>query len=160
MLRVKIGNLSLGISFQRETVLTESTTFKHSPTYEVRATYCNLHRLTVDGKTDAIIARAYAKADSRDSFNLEAGRKLALTRAMRQLPAILNKDARTVVWGAYLDRPRPVSKPKAPVKVQPAEEAIKVIMEGSPSSLTMPDGFRDPVAVAIHRLDLNAGEVH
>lgn len=162
MLRVKLDKLDLGITFQREYVAT-SGGVGSTQSYLLRATYCNLHRLTGDGKTDAIIARSFVKADSRTNFNSEEGRKKALTRSLRQL-GMLRAD-RTLVWAAYLGRPRPVSKPKVTdaVKVQPAEEAIRAIMEGSAGPLAeqpqQADGYREPNRAFVG-LDLNAGEIH
>lgn len=153
MITVKLGNRTLGITFQRELIPASAANPSH-----VRATWCELHRLAppvtgANGKithmTEAIVARAYARCAKRDNFNLEAGRKLALTRALKSYG--LTRDQRGLVWSAYLDRPRPTSKPRAqaPVKVQPVEDAILTILEGSPSS----------VRSQVH-LDLNAGERH
>lgn len=117
MLRVQLPTLLLGISFQREYVNARSKK-GHGPNVELRSTACELHRLNAEGKSEAIIGRGYVKCDSRDSFRLEVGRKKALARALRVLQ--LTKANRTTVWQTYLDRPRPVSKPKpAAVKLQP-----------------------------------------
>lgn len=152
MIRVKLGNRTLGITFQRETIEPSA----NNPRY-VRATWCELHRLAPDGKTEAIVARSYAKCAKRDRFSLESGRKLALARALKQYS--MKREERTIVWNTYLDRPRPVSKPKAEaVKVQPAEPVLDLdLIDGSQQA----DGFLDVDRDRhIHSLDLHAGEVH
>lgn len=185
MLRVTLSNRILGIAFQYEYEKGEVLPSTGDGTqgeivnlYPKRA-WCELHRLAAqapdkDGKvtfkSEAIVARSGALVSHREpgGFKYDKGRKLSLTRALKQYG--LTRDDREIVWRAYLDRPRPVSKPKlkASVKVQPAEEAIRTILEGSPNVGQQADGYRepapritrDPVAAAIHRLDLNAGEVH
>lgn len=156
MIRVKLGNRTLGVTFQREFIpalIRETLKGRMSEDApQVRATYCELHRLDDNGQSEAIVARSRARCARQDNFSFEAGRKLSLARALKQYG--LTRDERSRVWSIYLDRPRPVSRPK--VKVQPP-----LILEGSPAGMGAgdhADGYREPAQVHA-QLDLNAGEV-
>jgi hypothetical protein len=74
-----------------------------------------LNGVTVVGSTTAIVnlgtdpvngvdrtVSAVAWCSSKDQFNREKGRKVALTRLLRQLD--LPKDQRKAVWDEYLGR--------------------------------------------------------
>lgn len=141
MITIKLGlSRTLGLEFPRET----REPSKENPR-RVRATWCEIHRLNTDGKSEAIVARGYAQCAKKDRHSNELGRKKALARALKQY--LLPKLERTQVWNAYLDRPRPISK--KPVKVQPVEDALSMINESF-----------HPVEARHAHLDLNAGEVH
>jgi hypothetical protein len=184
MLRVTLSNRILGIAFQYEYEKGEVLPSTGDGTqgevvnlYPKRA-WCELHRLAAqapdkDGKvtykSEAIVARSGALVSQHEpgGFKYDKGRKLSLTRALKQYG--LKRDDREIVWHAYLDRPRPISKPKVKARVQPVEEAMINILDlDAPMTGQQADGYReppphitrDPVAAAIHRLDLNAGEVH
>lgn len=170
MIRVTVGNRTLGIAFQREFEIVEveksrgDGTLTRTKQGRPIATYCEIHTLQevekhIKGETRkiwdtlAMVARSRALIASRgvrDVFTYEKGRKIALTRALKQYG--LSREARSLVWAAYHDRPRPISKPKLPqVKIIPEVE------EG----ITHVDGFK-AMAPDLHRnlhsLDLLAGE--
>lgn len=153
MIRVNLGNRTLGITFQREVKEPSKDNPRH-----VRSTWCEIHRLTppvIDengvvldpgGKTEAIVARSYAQCAKRDVHRHELGRKLALARALKQY--LLPKEDRARVWAAYLDRARtPRAAASVRVKVQP-------IADGQQA-----DGFKESNQ-SILGMDLNAGEQH
>lgn len=167
MLNIRLGTIFLGITFRYE--LTPGAEVGSAA---IRATYCELHRLNSEGKTDAIVARTRATCAHGDTFRKEAGRKIALARALKQYG--LTRVQRTSVWLAYHRRPRPVSV--KPVKVQPVEEAItlvnlkEVVLDPGHAGLnldeTFPgssdqqaDGFRETNR-AITGMDYHAGEAH
>lgn len=153
MLNIRLGTIFLGVTFRYEL-----TPGSDADLPQIRATYCELHRLNSEGKTDAIVARTRATCAHGDTFRKEAGRKLALARALKQYG--LTRVQRTSVWLAYHKRPRPVSKQK--VKVQPAAEAVAVVNldETFPgSSEQQADGFRETNR-AITGMDYHAGEAH
>lgn len=137
MIHVKLGNRTLGITFQYEVI---------KPSLEnpdaVRRTWCEIHRLgppvtDKDGKvhyqTEAIVARAGGRCSPSEpgGFNYEKGRKLGLARALKSYG--LTRPERTKVWHAYLGRPRPKSVQL--VKVQPADVHLTEPL----ATLTIPD---------------------
>lgn len=141
MIIIKLGlNRTLGLEFPREV----KEPSRQNPRL-VRATWCEIHRLAADGKSEAIVARGYAQCAKKDRHSNELGRKKALARALKQY--LLPKAERTIVWDTYRNRPRHVSR--QPVKVQPVEDAINMINEAF-----------NPVHARQAHLDLNAGEIH
>lgn len=152
-MKVRIGTRLLALVFPYE-LLKPS---RENPN-EVRAVYCELHRIDAQGKTEAVLARTRARCSVKDNFSFEKGRKTALARALKNYGMV--KQDRAIVWEAYLNRPRPKSV-QPPVKIQPREsqsieEAISNIVsnivEFNPQQA---DGYREPT---IHTLDFNAGE--
>lgn len=161
---VDLGNRTLGITFQREFEIPEEGLFinkRHVRTGEMRlsapagedklrATYCEIHRLKeapkpapfegVEWVSDGIMARTRARADSRDSFSREKGRKIALRRALVQYG--LTRGDRVLVWHAYHNRPRP-----RVVKVELVEEIINLLE----APRLLPEG--------VVEADFHAGEV-
>lgn len=150
VITVKLNNRTLGVTFQRETAPADGP-FPG----EVRATWCELHRLDSNGKSEAIVARTRARCARSDNFNKDVGRKVSLARALKQYG--LTRLDRTLVWFAYHERPRPVSKPKA--TPQPVEEAMVNILDLTDNANQQADGFRE-INQRFVGLDLNAGEVH
>ena len=68
-----------------------------------RQTFCIvLQRHDLDGYTTMLSGRAVC--GKKDNFNKEAGRKLALARAIAMLP----RNDRSLIWSAYFGRLNPV----------------------------------------------------
>ena len=72
-----------------------------------RATLCRIlhlpeenQRINVDNCT---LGKDVAACSSDDNFNKETGRKIALTRALKNIPGF-TKQARTAFWDVYLHR--------------------------------------------------------
>ena len=65
------------------------------------ATRCTLAMLDKEGNKE-IVAITQAWCSVKDPYNKERGRKISLTRALNE--AGLNKEERTQVWEAYLNR--------------------------------------------------------
>jgi hypothetical protein len=157
MIRVVIGSKTFGLTFphEYEKKEVEKSTGSGEQGKVVnlypKATYCELHQLDKEGKSERILARSRAliasKGRVKDNFSYEMGRKIALRRALKQFG--LTRGERTVFWQTYHARPRPISVKKTK-EVEPAQP-----VEGSSQG----DGYFEP-ARAVHTLDLNAGEAH
>jgi len=111
VIKVKLPNRVLGITFShpyREKV--------ELPLFYDRSTVCQIFELHDDGPVEdaLLLGTGEARCSYKDNFCKEAGRKIALTRALRTEDGThyLNNEARTIVWETYLDRPRPKSVKK------------------------------------------------
>lgn len=169
MIRVNLGNRTLGITFQREyeKVEIEKSNGDGSVTLTAqgfpRATFCEIHNVAqfereIEGEkrliweSVSIVARTRAliatKGKVKDNFSAEKGRKIALARALKQYG--LSRDGRLLVWNAYFDRPRVQSHlltqaPAEPVHLSDATGHV--------------DPPRNQVHATLHSLDLHAGEM-
>lgn len=73
--------------------------FKHDKT----GTVCNIHKVHPGGKfkdDGKMVAVGCSLRNPVDRPNKEIGRKISMTRAVKDLP----KDLRTALWGVYLGR--------------------------------------------------------
>ena len=109
MIKVQLPNMLMGISFShpvKREAMTSIPLFDAIPTMQVRYTHCELYEILPGPDNEKpqtkLMCEGIARCSPLDNFNKEAGRKIALTRAIKVLE--LNRDEREVVWETYLNR--------------------------------------------------------
>lgn len=71
--------------------------------HNIRITNCKIEKVVAGGRFDeggSVIGTGKAICDSRDRFEKRIGRKMALSRAIKDLP----KSERTSIWSAYFSK--------------------------------------------------------
>lgn len=107
MIRVHLPNKTLGIGFIHPSKAI--ATDKNLPFFltRMRFTHCEIFEIVPnammrEGFDVRLLSEGVTMCSPRDNFVKEAGRKIALTRALGKLK--LGKKERTLVWEAYMAR--------------------------------------------------------